>query len=46
MEDFLDRKMESLINRFVAMELALSKIQSQSQWLTGQINASFSGWGW
>jgi len=46
MEAFLDRKMESLINRFVAMELALSKIQNQSNWLTGQINASFSGWGW
>ncbi|MDA3835928.1 MAG: flagellar filament capping protein FliD, partial [Spirochaetales bacterium] len=46
MEAFLDRKMETMINRFVAMELALSKIQNQSDWLTGQINASFSGWGW
>ena len=46
MEAFLDRKTETLINRFVAMELALSKIQSQSDWLTGQINASFSGWNW
>ena len=46
MEAFLDRRTETLINRFVAMELALSKIQSQSDWLTGQINASFSGWDW
>ena len=34
-----------MINRFVAMEIALSKIQNQSQWLTGQINASYSAWG-
>ncbi|MCJ7618400.1 MAG: hypothetical protein MUO43_17890, partial [Desulfobacterales bacterium] len=44
MEAFLDRKMETMINRFVAMEMALSKIQSQSDWLAGQISASFSGW--
>jgi flagellar hook-associated protein 2 len=42
----LDRKMESMINKFVAMETALSIMQSQSQWLTGQINASYKGWGW
>jgi len=47
LEARLDRKMEMMINRFVAMELALSKIQNQSNWLTGQINASYSGWaGW
>ena len=45
MEARLNRKMESLINRFVAMELALSKIQTQSNWLSAQIGASFSGWG-
>jgi flagellar capping protein FliD len=45
MEARLDRKMEMMINRFVAMESALSVMQSQSQWLTGQINASYSGWG-
>ena len=44
MEERLDRKMELMINRFVAMEVALSKIQNQSNWLTGQINASYSGW--
>ena len=46
MEARLDRKMETMINRFVAMEIALSKLKSQSDWLTGQINASFSGWRW
>jgi len=46
MEARLDRKMENMINRFVAMETALSVMQSQSQWLSSQINASYSGWGW
>lgn len=45
MEARLDKKMERMINRFVAMETALSKMQSQSQWLEGQITASYSGWG-
>ena len=44
MEASLLRKTEKLVNRFVAMEVALSKIQNQSDWLTGQINASYSGW--
>ncbi|MBN1904142.1 MAG: flagellar filament capping protein FliD, partial [Deltaproteobacteria bacterium] len=34
----LDRKMEAMINRFVVMELALSKLQSQSQWLSSQLS--------
>jgi flagellar hook-associated protein 2 len=46
MEARLDRKMETMINRFVAMEVALSKIKNQSEWLTGQINATYSGWWW
>ncbi|MGD9243986.1 MAG: flagellar filament capping protein FliD [Desulfobacterales bacterium] len=45
MEARLDLKMENMINKFVAMETALSVMQSQSEWLTGQINASYSGWG-
>jgi flagellar hook-associated protein 2 len=45
MEDRLNHKMERMINQFVAMELALARIQSQSQWLQGQITASYSGWG-
>lgn len=44
MEARLNRKMEVMINRFVAMELALSKLQTQSDWLAGQISASFAGW--
>jgi len=44
MEARLEQKMEMMINRFVAMELALSKIQSQSDWLSGQIDAANSGW--
>jgi hypothetical protein len=28
----------------VAMELALSKIQSMSNWLAGQLNAAYQGW--
>jgi flagellar hook-associated protein 2 len=46
LENRLALKMERMINRFVAMEIALSKIHNQSQWLTGQINASYSAWGW
>lgn len=44
MEARLERKTEAMINRFVAMELALSKMQSISNWLTGQISAANSGW--
>jgi flagellar hook-associated protein 2 len=46
MEARLSAKMENMINRFVAMEVALSKIQSQSQWLSGQINGLYGSWGW
>ena len=45
MEARLDLKMENMINKFVAMETALSVMQSQSDWLSNQINASYSGWG-
>lgn len=45
MEVRLNRKMEAMINRFVVMEMALSQIQSQSEWLSGQISASLNGWG-
>jgi len=44
MEARLNRKMETMINRFVAMEMALNKIQTQSDWLAGQLQASFSAW--
>lgn len=39
METRLDRKMEMLTNRFVAMEKALSQMQSMSSWLSAQITA-------
>ena len=37
-EASLNQKMEMMINRFVAMEMAISTIQSQSQWLSAQLN--------
>lgn len=42
--EFLNLKAQRMIDRFVAMEVALSKMQSQSDWLAGQINAVYSGW--
>lgn len=39
MEERLNRKMEAMINRFVAMEMALNAIQSQSQWLSSQLSS-------
>jgi flagellar hook-associated protein 2 len=44
MEARLTRKKEMLTDRYVKMELALQKIQSQSSWLTGQLSAASSGW--
>ena len=44
MEARLDRKMETMINQFVAMELALARIQNVSDWLSGQVNAANKGW--
>lgn len=35
----LDRQRAALTAQFTAMETAMSKVQSQAQWLTGQINA-------
>jgi flagellar hook-associated protein 2 len=40
----LDKKMQRLINQFVAMELTLNQLQSQSDWLAGQTSALFNGW--
>ena len=45
METRLNKKMEMMINRFVIMETALANLQSQSQWLSGQISASWNAWG-
>lgn len=38
----LDQQRAALVQQFTAMEAALSKIQAQGQWLTGQINAMSS----
>jgi flagellar hook-associated protein 2 len=40
----LDQRMAELERRFVAMETALSRLQSQTGWLTGQINSINRGW--
>ncbi|HAJ27394.1 MAG TPA: flagellar hook protein [Syntrophus sp. (in: bacteria)] len=44
MEARLNRKREQMISRFVKMELALQKIQSQSNWLAGQLNSADKAW--
>ena len=44
MEARLERKREQLLNRYMQMELALQKIQSQSNWLSGQLTAAANGW--
>jgi flagellar hook-associated protein 2 len=44
MDARLNRKMEMMINRFVAMEVALSKMQSQSNWFSSQVDGLYSGW--
>lgn len=46
MEARLDLKKEQMINRFVAMELALDTLKNQSNWLAGQLTAASSGWSW
>ncbi len=44
MNEQLNRQAQRMINRFVAMETALSRMQSQSDWMVGQINSIFSAW--
>jgi len=44
MEARLDKKMQRLINQYVAMELTLSQLQNQSDWLSGQVGALYNGW--
>jgi flagellar hook-associated protein 2 len=45
MEARLELKREQMLTRFINMELALQKIQSQSNWLAGQLSAASGGWG-
>lgn len=44
MEAVLEKKRNDMINQYVRMELALQKIQSQGNWLSGQLSAAESGW--
>ena len=46
MEERIQQRMGELERRFVAMETTLSTLQSQSGWLTGQINSVSRGWWW
>ncbi len=39
MTELLNQKMERMINQFVAMELAISQIQTSSEWLSSQLEA-------
>lgn len=39
MEALLERKQEMMTNRFVAMEVALQNLQTQSSWLSGQLGS-------
>jgi flagellar hook-associated protein 2 len=43
MQARLDQKQQSMINQFVAMETYISQIQTQSEWLSQQINQLSSG---
>ena len=43
MEELLARKQEQMVSKFVAMELTLSRMQNQSNWLAGQISALYNG---
>ena len=43
-EAHLERKQERLIMQFVRMETLLSRIQNQSAWLCGQIDAANNAW--
>jgi flagellar hook-associated protein 2 len=45
MEAQLNRKMQMMIDRFVAMETAISNMQSISAWLSAQLDTLRSGWG-
>ena len=44
METHLEQKQERLILQFVRMETLLSRIQNQSAWLSGQIDAANNAW--
>jgi flagellar hook-associated protein 2 len=43
-QDRLERKQQAMIDRFVQMEMALSRIQSQSNWLSSQLTTAYQAW--
>ena len=45
LEDRIENRLKRLTDSFIKMEMALSQIQNQSNWLSGQISASLNGWG-
>ena len=45
LEKRLDRKMETMVKRFVAMEKAINDMQTISSWLTTQLNSLQNNWG-
>jgi flagellar hook-associated protein 2 len=44
LEDQIDQKMARMEQQFIAMETALSTLQTQSSWLTSQLDSIASGW--
>lgn len=44
MEVRVERKLKELERQFIAMETALSRLQSQTNWLAGQIRSINRGW--
>lgn len=46
MDTQLERKRTFMMNRFIAMEAVLSKIQNQSKWLAAQIETVNKSWTW
>jgi len=45
MEERLDKKKTLMLSKFAKMELALSRFQAQSNWLSSQINMISKNWG-
>jgi len=44
LEDRIEQKLARLEQQFIAMETALSTLQSQSSWLSSQLDSAANGW--
>jgi flagellar capping protein FliD len=44
LEDRIEQKLARLERQFIAMETALSTLQSQSSWLSSQLDSAANGW--